>query len=257
MSERDDELLRRYRSLAPEAPPVSVDASILAASRRAVRPRPLARWAVPVSVAAVMVLALGLVLDMQREAPDAGMPVARDTARPPAEAGAPAAAATPSPSAAAEAMAPAAPASGATASEIATPAKPAAKKPAVRERLEKPRAPSKVEAQPAAPAVHAAQAPAQEPPPPAARSAAAPTPPTAAAATAPTLDAATRANAAPAPHAAQRALAVDPLTRELERIARLRAEGNDDEADAALVAFQREHPDYRIEPAMWDRLRRR
>src|SRR4051812_43954870 len=74
MSERDDDLLRRYRTMAREAPAASVDAAILAASRDAVRPRRASRWAVPVSVAAVVVLALGLVLKVQREAPEESLP---------------------------------------------------------------------------------------------------------------------------------------------------------------------------------------
>lgn len=86
---------------------------------------------------------------------------------------------------------------------------------------------------------------------------------------APSADALARSNAAPAPAAtrAQSARmaaapaaaakeAATPEQRELERIARLRAEGKDDEADAALDAFRRAHPDYRIEPAMWERVRR-
>jgi hypothetical protein len=59
-----------------------------------------------------------------------------------------------------------------------------------------------------------------------------------------------------APQATLKARVADPLERELERIARLRSEGKQDEADAALATFRREHPDYRIEPAMWERVRR-
>ena len=81
MNERDDELLRRYRELPRETPPPSLDASILAASRRPVR-RPMARWAAPFSVAAVLVLALGLVLKVQREAPEATLPAAPQPAMP-------------------------------------------------------------------------------------------------------------------------------------------------------------------------------
>ena len=51
--------------------------------------------------------------------------------------------------------------------------------------------------------------------------------------------------------------AADPLERELERIARLRAQGRDAEADAALERFRREHPDYRISPAMLEKVERR
>lgn len=45
--------------------------------------------------------------------------------------------------------------------------------------------------------------------------------------------------------------------RELERIARLRGEGRDSEADKALEEFRRDHPGYRIPEAMWERVRPR
>jgi len=247
MTERDDdELLRRYRALGTEAPSASADAAILAASRRALRARPLPRWAVPVSIAAVLVLALGLVLEMQREAPDAGMPV--QTRGAPASAPEPVEPAPPAPPA--ESVAPAAPA--APAAPVAPSA--AARAPALQQRVEKSHAPAKAEAKHVAPAPRAAEARVQEAP-----AAGAAPQPAAPAVPASALDAASRANVAPAaaPQAAKRALAVDPLQRELERIARLREEGRQDEADAALAAFERAHPDYRIEPAMWDRVRRR
>jgi hypothetical protein len=78
--------------------------------------------------------------------------------------------------------------------------------------------------------------------------------------------------AAPAPAAAPRAkrevardsigeralgAAPDPLQAELERIARLRAAGEDEEADKALDDFRRKHPGYRIPEAMRERLQRR
>jgi soluble lytic murein transglycosylase-like protein len=44
---------------------------------------------------------------------------------------------------------------------------------------------------------------------------------------------------------------------ELERIARLRTEGHHADADKALEAFRRAHPDYRIAEAMWERVRPR
>lgn len=44
---------------------------------------------------------------------------------------------------------------------------------------------------------------------------------------------------------------------ELERIAKLRAEGRDADADRALDAFRRDHPDYRIDDAMWERVKPR
>jgi hypothetical protein len=45
--------------------------------------------------------------------------------------------------------------------------------------------------------------------------------------------------------------------RELERIAKLRADGRHDEADKALEEFRRKHPDYRIPEAVWERVRPR
>lgn len=62
--ERDTGVSERYRALGREEPPPALDAAILAASRR--RPR---RWALPVSVAAVVVLAVGVTLRMQLEEP--------------------------------------------------------------------------------------------------------------------------------------------------------------------------------------------
>jgi hypothetical protein len=50
---------------------------------------------------------------------------------------------------------------------------------------------------------------------------------------------------------------LDPRTAELERIAKLRAEGRHAEADKALEEFQRNHRDYRIPEGMWERVRPR
>lgn len=60
--DRDARVAERYRALGREEPPPELDAAILAASRR----RPV-RWAVPVSVAAVVVLAVGVTLRVQLE----------------------------------------------------------------------------------------------------------------------------------------------------------------------------------------------
>jgi hypothetical protein len=51
--------------------------------------------------------------------------------------------------------------------------------------------------------------------------------------------------------------ATSPLQEELERIAKLRAQGNDADADLALEAFARKYPDYRIPDAMWERVKAR
>lgn len=54
----------RYRALGREQPPPELDAAILAASRRR-----HSRWAVPVSIAAVVLLAVGVTLRVQLEQP--------------------------------------------------------------------------------------------------------------------------------------------------------------------------------------------
>ncbi len=68
MSDRD--LSKRYRDLAREEPPAALDAAILAASRSAVaKPSFSRRWGAPVSIAAVLVLAFGLTLEMEHDTP--------------------------------------------------------------------------------------------------------------------------------------------------------------------------------------------
>src|SRR5512142_2701179 len=70
MSEPDDKLQRAYRGLAREEPPASLDAAILAASRRAAaKPSFTRRWGVPVSLAAMLVLAIGVTLELQHQQP--------------------------------------------------------------------------------------------------------------------------------------------------------------------------------------------
>ena len=100
--ERDPRVSERYRALGREEPPHALDEAILAAARR----RRL-RWAVPVSIAAVVVLAVGVTLRVQieerrdaedialsprvRQAPAPADEVARQSRRdsPPAPAAAP------------------------------------------------------------------------------------------------------------------------------------------------------------------------
>ena len=56
----------------------------------------------------------------------------------------------------------------------------------------------------------------------------------------------------------KKSIAVEPdPARELERIAQLRAAGKDAEADAALEAFRKRFPEYRIPDATWDRVKPR
>ena len=70
MTDSDDRIARRYREIAREEPLPAVDAAILAAARRKVGSRPgFVRWAGPVSIAAVLVLGIGVSLRMQLEKP--------------------------------------------------------------------------------------------------------------------------------------------------------------------------------------------
>jgi len=129
----------------------------------------------------------------------------------------------------------------------------------------------------AAPAAPAAPPPADAVAP--ATSAARPPPPAAAPARAAPMGGAENQAASPSPAVADKAVAPmmkreaagsaatrmlqsAPLPeadagRELERIARLRAEGRHAEADKALEEFRRKYPDFRIPEAMWERVKPR
>jgi alkanesulfonate monooxygenase SsuD/methylene tetrahydromethanopterin reductase-like flavin-dependent oxidoreductase (luciferase family) len=65
MAEHEDrKLSERYRELGREEPPKALDEKILAAARRRHGAR---RWALPLSIAAVIVLSVSVTLQMQRE----------------------------------------------------------------------------------------------------------------------------------------------------------------------------------------------
>jgi hypothetical protein len=186
MTDPDDKLERAYRALAKEEPPPALDAAILSAARRSVtRPSLARRWGVPVSLAAVLMLAIGVTLEMRNEKPGV---------------------------------------------EMAAPAAPEALR----------AAPAPAAPPPAAPA----EAPAE-----------APVAPPVAAQLAPTPKAAAKREAAGAT-ADVMANAHDPHA-ELERIAKLRAEGRDEEADRALDEFRKRFPHYRIDDATWARVKPR
>src|SRR6187399_3018732 len=75
MNESGDKLGSAYRALAREEPGAAIDDAILAASRGALaRPSASRRWAAPVSIAAVLVLAFGVTLRMQQEKPGVESP---------------------------------------------------------------------------------------------------------------------------------------------------------------------------------------
>ncbi len=65
----DDALGALYRGLPQEAPPPAIDAAILEAAKRGVAVRPARRWAVPVSLAAVLVLSVTVTLRVADERP--------------------------------------------------------------------------------------------------------------------------------------------------------------------------------------------
>lgn len=280
MIDRDDEISRRYRALPPEGPPPALDAAILAASRRAVDARPsgVRRWAGPVSIAAVLVLGIGVSLRMQLEQPGV------ELADPSREGRAPAA--SPPPKAEAEAPRAAGAAPPATPAPPPKPAKPEAPPP--RKAIVAETQPLAKEAVRAAPSA-SVPAPAPEPPaaPPSSPPAQAPAQaPSAASAPAPVAPPAPVPQAAPLARMQDRAVAneaagaapqrpklqaqsvdrgrmeeraalPDTPERELERIAKLRDEGRHDEADAALKAFRARYPELRIPDATWDRVKPR
>lgn len=63
-----DSLDERYRALGREEPPAELDARILDAARRAAQSRPgPRRWMLSASIAAVIVLSVGVALHVQRE----------------------------------------------------------------------------------------------------------------------------------------------------------------------------------------------
>ena len=284
MTDSDDKLLHRYRALPREEPPRALDDAILAASRRAVSARPALsrRWAAPVSIAAVLVLAFGVTLEMQREepgieyqAPQRPEPRATPMQSP---SGSSPAVAAPQP----KLEAPAAREDKAAGTELRRAAPQALKKstpmpmkeaPATREAAPAARpverlpeaftvSPPQPQSVPAAPPpasmdrmrdANIAPAPASAPP---------------AAAGAAALGAASRAKVMSVPAAkaegdeADRApartfAAPSEPERELERIAKLREGGRNDEADKAFDEFRRMYPDFRIVEPMWSRVRPR
>ncbi len=272
MSETGDKLNAAYRALPREEPGVALDSAILAASQRALAKSSASRrWAAPVSIAAVLVLAFGVTLRMQQEKPGVESPDVYSS--PPA--GATVATPATEPAPLKQEAAPAQPLRDALRQQpekkvvvpaakpdvvalpqpklkAAAPAQAQAFEEGARQRRDESRVESdqkdllQKEAQ-----ANVREAPASAPMPAA--------PPAAAAA------GALSSRAAPAAemrlkreaHAADAQVAIDEPTRELEAIAKLRVEGRQEEADKALAEFRRKHPDYRIPDAMWERVKPR
>jgi hypothetical protein len=225
--ERDPKLSQRYRELPAEEPPREVDQAILAAVHRSIDrshaplvvPAGRHRWYYSLGAAAVLVLAIAVTIHVEHQQPDAEL----------AEAPAPAPAPAP---------------------QEAKPAKRDMGARQDRRQAHTPEPPSaaKVESQPRADAeartreeqakqnVEALKKERA-----AAESARAP--------------AAAASRAAPAPTASQ--YAALPPERELERIAELRRQGREEEADKALAEFRKRYPDYVISDEMKAKVERK
>jgi hypothetical protein len=236
----DPQVSAAYRGLGAEEPPRALDEAILAAARRPARSW-TQRWAVPLGLAAVLVLSVTVTLRIQHEQPGIESPVA--VAPAPAEAP---------------------PLKLKVESQI----KPAAEPPA---RQRAAMAETRKEPKPFAPALQ--DQPAAAPAPAAAGSVASRADRMEAGrgmessvtgALARQAEERTSRDAEAAARAPQigplRALAktaVESPERELERIAELRTQGKHDEADKALAEFRKRHPDYKITDAMRERVERR
>ncbi len=262
--ERDPKVTKRYAELGADEPSPHVDAAILAAARRAAetRPAPLVpptgrrKWYFPLAAAAVIVLAVAVTVQVEREQPDPGVPVVEAPRK-------------------------------ATVEEKKnveqSKNEPSAVKPERAAPVEKPRsqpqpfsrqAPSatakqesNVVAQQAPPAAPAAPPPSQAEDRTARDSVAlsraapeafsGPQPGTAAGTRA---DAGERREAANAAGGAAVRSQARPMAKvqspeqELERIAELRKQGRDDEADKALAEFRKRYPDFRISEEMLKRV---
>jgi outer membrane biosynthesis protein TonB len=252
MTDHDDKLRRAYRGMANEEPPAALDAAILARARERVVPRRKASWMGPVSIAAVLVLGIGVSLRMQKEEPGIETSVPSPAEAPP---------------------------------EKPAPPKPFVEKQKVEAKQSKERAgearvqlnvapePQAREEKPVA--AIPAPAPATTtsiatPPPPAPQPAPA-APPAGLSAPAARMapqqatpmrakrEAESDSAAGAAARDMRKSIATPQTTpdRELERIAQLRIEGRQVEADEALEAFRRRYPDYRIPDAVWERVKPR
>ena len=272
MSDGDDKLRQRYRELGREEPPAALDAAIVASARRAVEaPRARRQWAMPVSLAAVLVLAVGVTLRMQQEQPgvETAVPL-NEYSAPPAAETAPAATPTqPAPPTSSTAPSAAPKAAAERAFKDQRDANARRDTAAPQARLQKPV--DKVSAPPdLAPRIEPQAFPSAPAPAAASGGLAPPQAPQAAPQTGATTQSAPASAPAPAaqsaPLRAKReaaGIAADvakettagPLERELERIAKLRGEGRHAEADEALERFRRENPAYRIPDAMWERVK--
>lgn len=94
MTIRDNHLSTLYRELEPTEPPSALDQSILAAARQEVNGhssnrRTLARWTIPLSAAAVLVIGVSTLMMMQEQAPQTFRARSEDSAASPTVTAAP------------------------------------------------------------------------------------------------------------------------------------------------------------------------
>jgi hypothetical protein len=217
-TERDEKVSAGYRALGSEEPPRALDEAILAASRRSP-----ARWRVPLSIAAVLVLAVGVTLRMLPQQPDAeSVALAPQVIETPRPASAPPA----------QLAQPAKPKEQAKLAARAAPVPEPAAAPAVAGAAAENRMRSEVARSAAADSVRRDEAGAG------ARLESRAT----AEASAP------RAAAAPAAAGVGMLAKKSELTPEawLARIAELRKQGRAKEADESLAEFRKRYPDYKI-----------
>ena len=226
--ERDPQISQRYRELGREEPSAELDRAILGAARRATRRH---RWYSSLAAAAVLIFAVAIVVQIERQPPDqASM---SEPSTPPG----------------------AAPAQDKVATQAAEapPAKPAARRPAPQFA---PEPPPRAETTPAAPAP---AAPTSAPD----SNIAAPAAGVAAETERKRTD---ETRAAPAlqrrPMAASRSAGnlqadvSETPDQWLARIARMRELGRDEEADKELARFRERYPEYRIPEALAKKVER-
>lgn len=249
--ERDPRVSAAYRDLGAEEPPRALDEAILSAARKQTRPW-TQRYAVPLGLAAVLVLSVTVTLRMQHERPGIESPV--EAAKQPMAA----------------APAQEAPLRLKPEQQIKAAAPPARQRAAKSEAQDAPQPFAETGGNMRREQAPAATASAPAPAPAAAGSVASRADAGRAVESSVTGSFARQAEERTSrdAEAAARAPQVGPLRAltkssaeapepELERIAQLRREDKHDEADKALAEFRRRFPDYRMSDAMRERVERR